>query len=294
MSFFLNCLANVKENSQTFYSEENYFHKGKMRSYVFFLPKSKKAEYVFVGLHGRAGSGKEFFLKTEFYKVAEREGIALIFPDGFNRSWVDGRNLKVDDLSLDDKDFIINLTKDFCFKNNLMEKDRFLFGYSNGGFMTQKIAFEETDFFRAYASIVSTISSNLSKKNPIVAQNILFMNGTEDPVVPFLGGEVTGGKGKILSSANAVKIWKQKNLCTKSESNFLKDKFNDGVQIKKTDFLDCKSIKKIRIFEMIGAGHGWPGKIESELSKSFGRFSEEISANEEIFEFFMNTRDPKK
>jgi polyhydroxybutyrate depolymerase len=245
-----------------------------------YIPSTVRS--IFVGLHGRGGSGKEFLFKTEFFKKAEQENILLILPDGLNKSWVDGRNLESDDQKLDDVKFIITLAEKY--KKFYKIDSAYLFGYSNGGFMTQKIAFTKPESFKAYANIVSTISFNLSKSKPLKPTSVLFIMGKKDPIVPFEGGEVFGKKGMILSADDSIKIWEKQNQCKSSKESLLKKEEETAV-IK--DYNHCIRNVKIKYIVLNQAGHGWPGKIEEE-NQSFGLFTDIINANEEITSFFLN------
>ncbi len=285
--FFYQCQIFPKKENQIFPKSNQFIWNGFNRTYETYFPENKKIQYLLVALHGRAGTGKEFFIKSEMYSIADREGILLIFPDGENKSWTDGRKLSTDNENLDDKGFILALTKKYQTEFFIPKENLILIGYSNGGYMTEKIAFE-SNIFNTYITFVSTISLNLSKQQPKFPQNIMLVNGTEDPIVPYSGGEVLGGKGKILSVEESISIWKKRNLCTNEEIVKPKDKFDDGVNVFEIIYKNCKTKKSLKLIRLDGAGHGYPGKLENEIK--FGRFTEEISANEEIWKFFKSLK----
>ena len=284
LSFVYNCSSFQKNSTfETNLVEKSINIDSYTRTYTLYIPN--KVQSIFVGLHGRGGSGKEFLFKTEFYKLAEQKNILLILPDGYNKSWIDGRNLETDDPKIDDIKFIITLTEKY--KKFYRIDSAYLFGYSNGGFMTQKIAFTNPESFKAYANIVSTISFNLSKSKPLKPSSVLFIIGKKDPIVPFAGGEVYGKKGKILSANDSVKIWEKQNQCKSFQDLLLKKEKETAVS---RSYNNCINNKKMKYIVLNQAGHGWPGKIE-EVNQNFGFFTDLINANEEITSFFINSED---
>lgn len=254
------------------------------REYVIFQPKAIKQNVILIGLHGRGGSGEEFMWKIEFNQLAEEEGFIIVYPSGINKAWVDGRKLPEEDLKANDEKFLLTL-KD-KLQNDFSIKKFFLFGYSNGGFMTQRMAFIYPDAFTGYASVVSTISENLNKEKPKQPVPVLFMSGTEDPIVPYRGGVINGNKGVAIGAEDTVKQWVKWNKCAPKPDAEIINEQNDGVKVFIHTYSNCKSGKPVRFLKLEGAGHGWPGKLEEE--KGFGKFTNEINANREIWKFFKD------
>ncbi len=255
------------------------------REYVLFKPKQMKANVILFGLHGRGGTGEELMWKTEFNRLAEEQGFIVVYPSGINRAWKDGRKLSEESNKADDEKFILTL-KEKLEKEFSIQKF-FLFGYSNGGFMTQKIAFTYPEAFAGYASVVSTMSENLSKEKPRQPVPVLFMSGTEDPIVPYKGGMISGNKGVAVGAEDTVKQWVKWNKCGVKPDAEIINQLNDGVKVFIHTYSNCKSGKPVRFLKLEGAGHGWPGKLEEE-KPGFGKFTTEISANVEIWKFFQS------
>ncbi|HRG47104.1 MAG TPA: hypothetical protein PLX69_03085 [Leptospiraceae bacterium] len=255
------------------------------REYILFKPKEIKKNVILIGLHGRGGTGEELMWKTEFNRLAEEEGFIIVYPYGINRAWIDGRRLPEEDSKANDEKFLLalreKLEKEFSIQKF------FLFGYSNGGFMTQKMAFAYPEAFVGYASIVSTISDKLNKEKPKHPVPVLFINGTDDPIVPYKGGMISGNKGLVVGAEDTVKQWVKWNKCGIKPDAEIINQLNDGVKVFIHTYTNCKSGKPVRFLKLEGAGHGWPGKLEEE-KPGFGKFTTEISANEEIWKFFQS------
>lgn len=255
------------------------------REYIIFQPKVIKQNVILIGLHGRGGTGEELMWKTEFNQLAEKEGFLIVYPFGLNKAWVDGRKLPDEDSRADDEKFLLTLKEKLQKEFGI--RKFFLFGYSNGGFMTQKMAFKYPDSFSGYASVVSTISENLSKEKPKQPVPVLFINGTEDPIVPYKGGMIQGNRGNVLAAEDTVKHWVKWNKCSVKPDAEIINQQTDGVKVFSHTYTNCKSGKPVRFLKLEGAGHGWPGKLEEE-KPGFGKFTSEINANEEIWKFFKS------
>ena len=252
------------------------------REYILFQPKQIKAEVILIALHGRGGTGEELMWKTGFNSLAEEEGFIIVYPFGLNRAWVDGRQLPDEDKNANDEKFILTLREKL--KKEFSIQKFFLFGYSNGGFMAQRMAFFYPNTFIGYAGVVSSISENLNKHKPRQPAAVLFINGTDDPIVPYNGGMILGNKGVALGVEDTVKQWIKWNKCELKPELETINQQDDGVKVFIYNYTKCKSKKSVRFIKLEGAGHGWPGKLEEEIS-GFGKFTTEVSANQEIWKF---------
>jgi polyhydroxybutyrate depolymerase len=86
---------------------------GRRRTYHIHVPPSydgTRAVPLVVALHGRGGRGAGMMALTHFDRVADHEGFIVVFPDGYRRSWADGRgSTPADRAGLDDVAFIARL-----------------------------------------------------------------------------------------------------------------------------------------------------------------------------------------
>src|SRR5258706_12602767 len=66
---------------------------GRQRTYRFHLPPApaEGALPLLVALHGRLGQGKNQEQLSGVAALADREGFAVVYPDGIDRSWADDR-----------------------------------------------------------------------------------------------------------------------------------------------------------------------------------------------------------
>ena len=88
-----------------------------------------------------------------------------------------------------------------------------------------------------------------------------------------------------VGAEDTVKQWVKWNKCGIKPDAEIVNQLNDGVKVFIHTYTNCKSGKPVRFLKLEGAGHGWPGKLVEE-KPGFGKFTTEISANEEIWKFF--------
>ena len=67
----------------------------------------------------------------------------------------------------------------------------YIAGISNGGFMVQTLAFELPGIFAGMASVIASLPTNLlTKEVKHKSVPVLIIAGTDDPIIPYEGGEV--------------------------------------------------------------------------------------------------------
>ena len=88
------------------------FHDGLKRTYLLYVPatldQSKAAPLVMV-FHGGFGSGSRIARHIGMNRVADREKFLVVYPDGVDRHWNDGRSTTAS--GADDVSFVLALTR---------------------------------------------------------------------------------------------------------------------------------------------------------------------------------------
>ena len=174
---------------------------GTTRTYVAYLPESASPTtplpFVYV-FHGASQTGQYLFDATEYSKLADSEGIAVVFPDGQGASsttstgslapWkvtdgpaVCGAGALVSALGDTDLDFVDAIRADIKQDQCLDEDHVFSTGFSMGGYMTHHIACMRPDF-RAAAphsgGTMADLSSCATDHMPII-----IFHGTGDGLI---------------------------------------------------------------------------------------------------------------
>src|SRR5690606_35918761 len=104
----------------------------------------------------------------------------------------------------------------------------FAVGTSNGGYFVNRLAQEIPDRITAFASIVASNAANSECSDATTKVSALFMNGTDDPIMPYDGGSTENGE--VVSTENTISYWITRNATdtTPVITNFPDINTNDG------------------------------------------------------------------
>lgn len=185
-----------KDNSdaikEVFYNQENdtfnCTYKGLSRSFILCLPENYNNQTsILIMLHGLGGSASGFKNDTHMEKTANPRNYAVIYIEGTvdpqNKTHGKGWQFHQNKISKDDVAFIVDLAK-YCQKTYKLGNRVFAAGFSNGGFMINKLASTRPDFFTGVASVAGMMPKDVwevRKNKGAIAY--LQINGTKDDVV---------------------------------------------------------------------------------------------------------------
>jgi polyhydroxybutyrate depolymerase len=269
-----------------------------VRRYHIHLPSSFEGSSAFpllIALHGRLGTGKKMIRQTDFNRIADREGFIVVYPEGFKRGWADGRGIShADKRSVDDVAFIDRLVKTLQ-ENFPIDPARItIAGHSNGGFMAQRLAIEIPHDFAAVAVVAASVSEWLASRfTPGGTMPILFINGTADPVTPYLGGRQPGG-ARVLSVEDTVKMWVRFNGCKEAPEVLEIHESNNEPLVSVSTYGSCKKHSHVKLYTIKGGGHVWPGEPEDISRSGAAKTGQGVDASEEIWKFFESISKVEK
>ncbi|WP_019739929.1 alpha/beta hydrolase family esterase, partial [Mycobacterium avium] len=179
--------ASARDISGTFRSG------GMDRTYMLHVPAGDPVGLV-LSLHGGGGTGIAQRGLTGFDAVADAHNLLVVYPDGYEKSWADGRGASpADRHHVDDVAFLVGLVTKLQNDYRVAPGHVFVTGMSNGGFMSNRLACDRADVFAAVAPVAGTLGVGVAC-NPSRPVSVWAAHGTADPLVPFKGGAV-GGRG---------------------------------------------------------------------------------------------------
>jgi polyhydroxybutyrate depolymerase len=262
--------------------------------------KSLKMPLV-IALHGRGGEGESMILVTRggFNKLAERDGFIVVYPDGVDKGWNDGRtdeeaNDRALKENIDDVGFISKLI-DFLINDYNADPTRvYVTGISNGAIMSYRLACELSFKITAISPVDGNIPVMLSHKcSPVSPVSVLAINNVDDPLVPFDGGEIWGHfhrkkLGKVLSVNESIGFWIRKNECSQIPFTELEPDRDptDGTRVQRSEFIKGLDGTDVILYKIDGGGHTWPGGLQYLPAWLIGKTSRDIDACEVIWNFF--------
>ena len=237
-------------------------HNGLTREYVIYTPANltPKAPVVFV-LHGGGGNASQIQAHTDFDTVADQYGFIVVYPNGIDGAWMDGREFREE--SHDDVGFFAALIDQVIADYDVDPERVFVTGISNGGFMSFQLACRLSSRIAGISAVTATLANAIVEScQPEKPIAVLIMNGTDDPLVPYDGGSVTvfgTQRGEILSTDDTVAFWTTFNQCsdTPSESALPNAAPLDRTRVHVTEYQDCE--QPVSLYRVEGGGHTWPG-----------------------------------
>lgn len=177
---------------------------------------------LLIVLHGYTATGElqNLYLGTE--AAAAEHGMLLVLPDGLedargNGFWnatpacCDFGNTGVDDVA-----YIRSLIEEVGENYNLDTGRVYLFGHSNGGFMSYRMACDAADVITAIASLAGAEFSDEMRCEPSQPVSTLQIHGTADETIAYEGGMNVGAA--YPSAEETTRRFGERNGCTDSEA----------------------------------------------------------------------------
>jgi polyhydroxybutyrate depolymerase len=161
-------------------------------------------------------------------------------------------------------------------------------GFSDGGFMAFRLGCEMSRRLAAVASISAEMPKAMKDwRSPSPAISLLMMNGTVDPVVPYYGGSGHVGSYPTMSAEDSAKQWVKYDSCSaKPDHMKLSPREKGGMETNVYKFGDCQAGTEVQRYSIEGAGNTWPSGDSSILREKAGRTSDDVDADEVIWQFF--------
>jgi polyhydroxybutyrate depolymerase len=266
---------------------------GNARSFVLFLPtgynNAGKMPLIFV-LHGGSGTPSGMIDLADFRTIANRDKVVLVYPAGIQTSWNDGRPTNANTLGINDVSFFNQLCTYLTTNYAIDTTKIYATGISNGGFMSARLGCELSTKIAAFASVAASMEQNTvyANCNPSNAVPAIFIQGTLDGLVPFLGGTVVGpAGGTAVSHAQAIAKWISVNNCsTTPVVTNLPDIANDGTTITERKYTNAATGVEVVSYVVSGGGHTWPQGQQYLSENIIGKTSQDMNACETIWQFF--------
>lgn len=267
---------------------------GLNREFLTYLPAGNiKTDQLplIISLHGNLGTPADQFKLTDLKTLADQEHFMVICPAGIDRSWNDGRPTKANSKGVDDVKFIDQLIT-YAIKTYHADAGRiYVTGMSNGGFMTSRIACELSNRIAA-AAVVSASMDVDAGYLPQKPLPVMYIQGSKDPFIPFLGGVMKrGAGGNIYSHADVLKQWAEADHCnSKPGCISLPTAVNDGTTVLKEEYINPATNIKVIGYTITNGGHAWPGGFEYLPKIIIGITTKNLDASQVIWNFFKDYR----
>lgn len=258
------------------------------RTYKVHVPPGAPLGLV-LNLHGGGGTGIGQEGLTEFDAVADAHQLLVVYPDGYEKSWADGRGASpADRRHVDDVGFLVALAGKLQNDYGIAPGHVFVTGMSNGAFMSNRLACERADVFAAVAPVAGTLGVGVAC-NPSRPVSVLEAHGTADPLVPFKGGEVRGrgGASHAISANSMADKWRSADGCQGDPSAQVLPGVGDGTVVRRFDSASCAASSEVVFYQIDGGGHTWPGGKQYLPKAVIGSTTGALDGSEVIAQFFL-------
>jgi polyhydroxybutyrate depolymerase len=278
------------------FGRDKLTHAGRERTYSVHVPATLTSTAVPLVLvfHGGGGRSVERFARMN--PIADREGFIAAYPDGVEGNWND---LRETDISvahrekIDDVGFVAALIETLSKAHPIDPKRIYACGISNGAIFAQTLAARLSGKIAAVASVCGTLPPAVAKafapEQPVA---VAILNGTEDPLVPFEGGDVGGemlaSRGKVLSTDATIRKWIERNGCAAlGRVEALPDADReDGCTVERHTWTAGATGADVVLYKIAGGGHTWPGGAQYLPERRIGRVCRDFDGSEAIWAFF--------
>ncbi|MGM0558911.1 MAG: alpha/beta hydrolase family esterase [Myxococcota bacterium] len=297
--------ADAAEQAPTF-SLEPGVHEGSLvsgdfeRTFLIDIPPSYDGStdipLLFV-FHGGGGSGEKIQGRLGFGAAAEPDGAIVVYPDGIESNWADGRGTTdASRAGVDDVRFVSELIDHLDAHLSIDESRVWATGVSNGGIFSHTLACDLAGRIAAVGPVISAFPTEYKDDcSPARPIPMLAIQGTEDPFMTFEGGDAShderglGAGGAIESAEATADFWAQKNGCD-PEPNIRRLEPvdpDDPTRVELWEFRNCEGGAQIDYYIVEGMGHTWP-PLEARFPRLSGPTSPNINATGVIWRFFQD------
>ena len=231
-----------------------------------------------VALHGFGGNGRQFAYYTALHNAFDG-GTTVVYPDAFKKTkggdkpgwnaqfccgsgWRNG---------IDDVAFLSALITKVTKERNIPGNRVFVVGFSNGGFMAQRLAAERPELLAGVAVMSGTIGTKRITLQPTKPLPMLLTHGVKDQRVRYDGGESPGDpEFDWLSFSTTVKAWRAANGCAAGTG-----KVTTTPRRVTTVYEQCDA--PLTVIEYSNNGHVWDGWRLADVWNRRPRASKEVA-----------------
>jgi len=227
---------------------------GLQRNYLVHVPAGlEQPTGLVINLHGAGMTGGAQAAMSNYNAVADQHGFVVVYPEGIDLSWADGRGASVPDRQgVDDVGFLVALADRISRDFGIAPGRVFATGMSAGAFMANRLACTRADVFSAVAPIAGTLGSAFpcSPSRPV---SVLSIHGTADNVVPFNGGPMVGrgGASDIVAAPAMAQRWRELSGCPAPVED------SPAPSVHRFTSVGCADGTEVSFVQIDGGSHTW-------------------------------------
>jgi poly(3-hydroxybutyrate) depolymerase len=190
----------------------------------------------------------------------------------------------------DDVAFLNQMLDQLPLKYSVDTRRIYATGLGDGGFMALRVGCDMADRVAAIAPVGAAMPKTMICL-PARAVSALFINGTDDPVVPNNGGTYKPGRFHVLSAEDSAKTWAKFDHCgDKPAEAKLPSAEKGGKETKTYTYSGCQDNAQVVLYSVKNGGNTWPGGEQYMSEKEVGKTSNALNANDAIWSFLVTKK----
>ena len=263
----------------------SFVSSGVKREYLVYVPKSydsMKPTPLVISMHGAGLWGAAQKDMSQFNRVADREGLIVVYPSG-----IGGRGVRVwheeegPGLPRDVK-FISELIDTLEAHYNIDPARIYANGLSNGGGMSFVLSCTLSDRIAAVGLVASAQLLPFkwcTDRHPVP---MIDFHGTSDPEAAYRGGTswVVPGNKRFPDQLAWTANWGERNGCAPKPRDSV-----IAADVTRRVYTNCANNADVQLYTIQGGGHTWPGGGHHP-EWFVGRMSYSIDASKVMWAFF--------
>lgn len=274
---------------------------GVERTVVTYVPEAYDGKLrlgLVLTLHGSSSGPVEQLDRSRLEESAERNGFIVAAPQGgiaagvgwsWNVPYVTAAPAGAPDDEQFLTDVITTLTRTLC----VAPKQVYATGYSGGGRMVSQYACDGPGLLAGIAPVAGlragrpTATDSGPAPDPTTCRPdrplpVITFGGTADPVNPYAGG---GAPYWGYGTQTAAQSWAQHNQCRRGPLTT-----QVSASVSRLTWTGCRKNAEVALYVVAGGGHTWPGGNPAAFPAGLGVVTQEIDANDLLWEFFHDHR----
>lgn len=263
----------------------SFVSSGVKREYLLYVPKSydpSKPTPLIISLHGAGLWGAAQKDMSQFNRVADREGLIVVYPSGIGRRGIRVWHADEGPGIPPDVKFISELIDTLEAHYNIDSTRIYANGLSNGGGMSFVLSCTLSHRIAAVGLVASAQLLPFkwcTDRRPVP---MIDFHGTSDPETPYRGGSswVAPGKKGFPNQLTWTANWAQRNRCAPTPRDSV-----IAADVTRRVYTNCANNADVQLYTVQGGGHTWPGGGHHP-EWFVGRMSYSIDASRLMWEFF--------
>ena len=248
-------------------AERTISHGGRLRTYLVHDHGRGGPAPIVVVLHGGGGNAANAVRMTGFDRVAAREGLIAVYPDGTPArrggrllTWNAGHCCAAAmDANADDVGFVAAIVDALIASGRADASRVYVTGMSNGAMLAHRLGRELSSRIAAIAPVVGAVFGD--EPPPRAPMPAFVVVGADDRVVPPAGGPLTvrlllgrkqAADRDVAPALAQATYWARHNGCGEPTRT-------RAAAYEKTEWSTCTSGAPVVFLSVNDNGHAWPG-----------------------------------